>query len=59
MTTARAAGLTQLLGTARDMAVSAYHLDPELLEAALNQKSTRQQPPEPVFHTFGKKLAEE
>lgn len=59
MTIARAAVLPQLLGKARDMAVNFYHLDPKLLDAALDQKSTRPAPPDPVFHTFGKKLAEE
>ncbi len=59
MTIARAAVLPQLLRKARDMAVNSYHLDPKLLDAALNQKSTRPAPPAPVFHTFGKKLAEE
>ncbi len=59
MTIARAAVLPQLLRKARDMAVNSFHLDPELLDAALNQKSTRPAPPDPVFHTFGKKLAAE
>jgi protein O-mannosyl-transferase len=56
---ARAAGRPQLASDARAVAINTYHLDPQSLDSALKESIPRPVPPSPVFHTYGKKLAEE
>jgi hypothetical protein len=40
------------------MAAKSRHLDPKLLDAALQERFERPVPPGPVFHTYGKRISE-
>jgi tetratricopeptide (TPR) repeat protein len=55
----RLAEQREILRQTREVAENHYHFDSRLIDEALNQPLARPTPPAPVFHTFGKKLADE
>jgi tetratricopeptide (TPR) repeat protein len=55
---AQSSGNRQLVEKAREMAAKSRHLDPKLLDAALQERFERPVPPGPVFHTYGKRISE-
>jgi tetratricopeptide (TPR) repeat protein len=56
---ARASQNANLLNDARNEALNHYHFDSKVIDDALHENIARPLPPRPVFHTFGKKLADE
>jgi tetratricopeptide (TPR) repeat protein len=57
--TAQSARRPLMLNEVRNAAVNTHHLDPKLLDNALDENGALPVPPAPVFHTYGKKLSEE
>jgi tetratricopeptide (TPR) repeat protein len=56
---ARASQTEDLLRDALNEAINHYHFDSKVIDGALHEDVVRPVPPTPVFHIYGKKLADE
>jgi tetratricopeptide (TPR) repeat protein len=59
MKTAQSSNRPDMWRNAHDVAVNHYHFDSRQLDDALGEIGAPPSPPLPIFHTYGKKLAEE